>query len=365
MIRRTPRQFCGDTWPQLAELRSDQPVRGCYLVREISRERTRQQQPYVRLVLADASGQIDARAWDGFDGWLEACEPGCVVGIEGEVVAYQGRLQLRIARLEPLEVPPDEWDRFVPCSPWDAAALEEALEAEIRAIRDRALRAVVRRLLDGSTRVGRAFRSYPAAQRLHHAYRCGLLEHTLSVCRLAIRLAEHYQAHLHPTAPPALDVDLLRAGALLHDVGKVVELSDTPGGAYTTPGRLLGHITLGLELVTEAARAVGLAEERLRLLQHLILSHQGRPEWGSPIRPLCLEALLLHYADDLDAKMHRAWAAVRNVPDGAWAEVDRSADGAFYRPSPTPPPPAHGTAPLRAPGVTSSANQPTFWTANE
>jgi len=361
MTRRTPRDFCGDAWPLLAELRKDEHVRGCYLVREVGRERTRQQQPYVRLVLADRSGTIEARAWDGFDDWLDACRPGSVVGVEGGVVAYQNRLQLRVDRLEPLEVPADERDRFVPCSPWDPGTLERELDAEIHAIRDPALRAVVGCLLGSRSAVGQAFRAHPAAQRLHHAYRGGLLEHTLSVCRLAVRLAEHYRERLDPATPPALDVDLLRAGALLHDIGKVLELDAGAAGAYTTAGRLLGHIVLGLELVTQAARDVGLADERLRLLQHLVASHQGKLEWGSPARPACLEALLLHYADDLDAKVHRAWTALRHLPDGAWTDMDRAFDTPLYRPAVPPP----ETPPARHATRTSSAAQPTLWTSEE
>src|SRR5690606_28940164 len=175
---------------------------------------------------------------------------------------------------------------------------------------------------------GRAFRVHPAAKRNHHAYLCGLLEHSLSVATACDRLAAHYAAVGVP-----LDRDLLVTGALLHDLGKTRELKGFPAVGYTTEGHLLGHIVIGMQIVAREAEEVpGLDPERLLLLQHLIASHQGRPEWDSPKVPQLLEALVLHYADDLDAKLNQAGALLSGVAAGSWSAYDRGLGRAFFQP---------------------------------
>ncbi len=161
-----------------------------------------------------------------------------------------------------------------------------------------------------------AIKVIPAAARNHHAFRGGYLEHTLSVARLAVSLAEKY-AEYYPDLNPPLSKDLVVAGAILHDIGKVRELVPTPdGGRYTAPGRLVGHIAMGRDMIRDAAREIPELDPELQLrLEHIILSHQGLPEWGSPITPHTPEALLVHYADDIDAKFHEVAMALMQAPD--------------------------------------------------
>jgi 3'-5' exoribonuclease len=183
-------------------------------------------------------------------------------------------------------------------------------------VKDDGLRVLLHSLLGAGTDTGDAFRLAPAAKQNHHAYLGGLLEHTLSVVRVCDLLASHYGA--------AIDRDLLIAGALLHDLGKVREIGARAGFPYTDEGKLLGHILIGLQMVDDAAAAVAsLHSSRLLLLQHLIASHQGRYEWQSPREPRTIEALVLHYADDLDAKLNQAGALLDAVPVG-WTAYDRS-----------------------------------------
>src|SRR5690606_9538374 len=182
----------------------------------------------------------------------------------------------------------EELDLFLPRSPRPPEEMERELAALIASVRDPGLGTLLRRMLDRRSEIGRAFRHAPAAKRNHHAYLGGLLEHTLSVATACDLLARHYG--------PSIDRDLLVAGALLHDVGKVREIVAGTGFTFSDEGRLLGHILLGLGMVEAEAVAVPeLPAERRLLLLHLIASHQGRYEWQSPRRPKILEGLILHY----------------------------------------------------------------------
>src|SRR5690606_36222050 len=196
-------------------------------------------------------------------------------------------------------------------------------EALIASVRDRGLRALLRRMLDRDSETGRAFRRAPAAKRNHHAYLGGLLEHTLSVATACDLLARHYGGEV--------DRDLLVAGALLHDIGKVRELVTDTGFPYSDEGRLLGHILLGLQMVeAEAAAVPELPAERRLLLLHLIASHHGRYEWQRPRRPKILEGLILHAVDDLDAKLHQVTRLRADVERG-WSEDDGNFAREFFR----------------------------------
>jgi 3'-5' exoribonuclease len=201
--------------------------------------------------------------------------------------------------------------------------MDAELAALIESVGDEPLRRLLRALLAPETDVGRGFRLAPAAKQNHHAYLGGLIEHTISVARVCDLLAAHYGA--------AIDRDLLLAGALLHDIGKIREIGARSGFPYTDEGKLLGHILLGLQMVADAAETIpGLTGPRLLLVQHLIASHQGRFEWQSPREPRTLEALLLHYADDLDAKLNQAAALVAAV-DMGWTAYDRNFGRDFIR----------------------------------
>lgn len=322
--------FCeGVAWPLISELSEGDEVTACYLVLQAKRQRTRNDQPYLRLLLGDRSGTIDAMIWDDVDEHEHYCVATAVVGIRGTYSTYNERPQLRINTIQPLRTRPAEMERLLAASHRDPELMERELEAHIASVRDRPTRTLLRRCLGRDTASGKAFRAHPAATRNHHAYLYGLLEHTLSVASLCDRLSEHYRELGIP-----LDRDLLMTGALLHDIGKTIELEPSPTAAYTTPGRLLGHIVLGMQLVErEAERVEGLGEERRMLIQHLIASHQGKPEWDSPRVPQVLEAVVLHYADDLDAKINQAQTSIQDVEAGDWSDYQRGLGRSFYRPA--------------------------------
>jgi 3'-5' exoribonuclease len=326
---RVPRLFCGGTpWRLISELADGEEIAACYIVHESRRLETKASKPYLRLVLGDRTGTIDGMVWEEAERWEPACVADSVVGIRARVGVYNAQLQLRVTEVEPLEAEPGDWEYLLPTSHRPLDLMDRELDALIASVRDAALRRLLRRCLGSGGELGQAFRLHPAAKRNHHAYLGGLLEHSLSVARTCDRLVAHYAEQ-----GVALDRDLLVTGALLHDIGKLRELRAFPASGYTTEGQLLGHIVIGIQLVArEAASVRSLTDERLLLLQHLIASHQGKPEWDSPRVPQMLEALVLHYADDLDAKLNQARSLLAGVPAGEWSGYDRSLARSFFAP---------------------------------
>jgi 3'-5' exoribonuclease len=328
--RRDPRAFCGSaTWPLVSALREGSDVVACYLVHEKQRRETKAGKPFLELLLGDASGTVAAMVWDDAERLDGAFGSDDVVGVRARVGSYRERPQLTVAELEPLAVDDDDLTRFLPSAPRDRAVMGAELDALVRSVADPALRALLERCTGRGTRLGRAFRVHPAAKRNHHAYLGGLLEHSLSVAVAVDGFARHYQSQGAP-----LDRDLAVTAALVHDLGKVRELSPSRTFAYTDEGQLLGHILLGLQIVTaEAAEVEGLGAERLLHLQHLIASHQGRLEWASPKVPMTLEALILHAADELDARMNAAMQVIDGVEPGGWSPFDRHLERPLHRPA--------------------------------
>lgn len=324
---RTPKLFCGANypWPLISEFAAGAGITACFVVREKRRAMTKRSKPYLRLVLGDRSGTIEAVVWEDADRWDPFCDEQSAIGVTGQVSTYNEQLQVVIDTIEPLRPEPADLEQLLPAAPRDSQEMALELDALIASVSDSPLRTLLERCLGPGTDSGSAFRSHPAAMRHHHAYVGGLLEHSLSVARICDSLAGHYRRFGQP-----VDRDLLVTAGLLHDVGKLVELGG-PGFNYTTPGRLLGHILIGIGMVAELAREIpGFTAERMLLLQHLIASHQGKPEWESPKVPQMIEGLLLHYADDLDSKMNAAAALLGPVEAGEWTSYDRHLGRSFY-----------------------------------
>jgi len=316
-------------WPALHSLPEGETVRACFCVVSAQLARTRSEQPYFRLTLSDRNGALEARLWDEAEQLAERLAPGAYVGVQGRVEYYHGQLQLCLEAVSALRVGLEDLELFLPRSARSAEAMDAELETLTWSIREAGLRRLVQRLLGPESDVGPGFRLAPAAKFNHHAYLGGLLEHTVSVTSVCARLAQHYGG--------SIDRDLLVTAALLHDVGKVREIGARAGFPYTDEGKLLGHILLGLQMVTEAAAAVTeLSPASLLLLQHLIASHQGRYEWQSPREPAMLEGLILHYADDLDAKLQQV-AQLLAQGEGSWTAYDRGFRREFLRHRPPTP----------------------------
>jgi 3'-5' exoribonuclease len=240
-----------------------------------------------------------------------------MVRMTAQVQSYRDKLQLKIEEITGVDEAPDE-ELFVPAARRKPEEMAEELHAILRGVTNPHLKKLLHHFFKRGELLQR-FQEAPAAKAIHHAYRGGLLEHCLSMAKVANFLAAHY---------PGVDRSLLLAGVLLHDIGKVAELIMTSGVIeYSDAGRLKGHLVIGSELVAEAAaKIVDFPPELLVQVQHLILSHHGKQEFGSPTVPMTIEALLLSFIDDLDAKMNLA-EQLRHKQDGselAWSEYQRS-----------------------------------------
>jgi 3'-5' exoribonuclease len=263
---------------------------------------------YLALTMADKSGQFEARMWDNIAAVLESCKAGCYVKVDGLVSAYNGKYQIKVNRMRVAEAGEIDPADFVPSSQFSVDEMMSELRGYVEGFRSTHLRALVFGFLDDPV-IGAAFQAAPAAKRLHHAWLGGLLEHVLCLVRVCRAVAPFY---------PEADPDLVVAGAILHDIGKVRELSWRSSFEYTLEGQLVGHISIGMMMVAEkiaeldAATRVTAAEQgtepvvfppKLRLLlEHMILAHHGKLEFGSPKLPMTPEAMLLSALDDLEAK---------------------------------------------------------------
>lgn len=247
---------------------------------------------YFALTLCDRTGQIDARMWD-IDEAAEF-EPGDVIKVRGQVCRYNEKLQIKVDKIRQAQPNEYELGDFVPQSERNIDEMWAELEAWVASFRDPDLKALLEAFLQ-DPELARALREAPAAKGLHHAWIGGLLEHVLSLMSLCDASTQHY---------PGVNRDLVLAGVFLHDIGKLRELAWGTSFEYTLEGQLLGHITIGIRMIEEKVASIPNFPAAKRLLvEHLVLSHHGKYEYGSPKLPMTPEAILFHYLDDLDAKM--------------------------------------------------------------
>jgi 3'-5' exoribonuclease len=256
---------------------------------------TKASKPYICLSLSDKSGQIEARVWDPNDPRIaKDIERGDIVKVRGTVSRFDDRLQMKVEQLRRAMTGETDKADFLPATAFDVDALWNELLGFVESFTQPDLKRLLATML-AEPKLAQAYREAPAARQLHHAWLGGLLEHVVSLLRLADRVAPHY---------PVLHRDLLLTGVILHDIGKVSELEWSAGFGYTVEGELLGHIQMGASMVEKAMDALPGFPARLKtLVLHLILSHHGKLEFGSPKLPMIPEALVLNFLDDLDAKM--------------------------------------------------------------
>jgi 3'-5' exoribonuclease len=268
---------------------------GYFLVLSKQQRSTKTNKPYLNLILGDKTGQLEGRIWEPGDPRIaKDFDRGDIVKARGSASRFDDRLQMKIDQLrlaQPSEV--DKTD-LLPSTTCDVAELWRQLQGFAQTLTNPDLKRLIAALLDDPA-LAQAFREAPAAKQLHHAWLGGLLEHVVSLCTLADRIAPHY---------PMLDRDLLLTGVILHDIGKIRELSWDIGFEYTIEGMLLGHIQIGTALAERAIDSLPNFPPKLKtVVLHMILSHHGKLEFGSPKLPMIPEALVLNFLDDLDAKM--------------------------------------------------------------
>jgi 3'-5' exoribonuclease len=303
--------------PFANELQPNQIVTTSFLVQSKEIRQKKTGEPYLSLTLSDRTGEVDGKMWDNVAEVIDTFGRDDFVKVKGLVQVYHNRPQIVIHKMRLLDDSEVEFADYFPASKRDPAEMWSELRAIVAAFSNPHLQGLVTAFLDDEE-TARRFRIAPAAKQIHHAFLSGLLEHVLSVCGMARLAAQHY---------PGVDLDLLLTGVILHDIGKIYELSYDRGFGYTPDGQLLGHMTIALRMVAGHLQRLPDFPPSLRnLVEHMIISHHGQLEFGSPKPPLFPEALLLHYLDDLDSKMDCMRAAV---------ERDRQVDGCFtvYVPS--------------------------------
>ena len=274
-------------------------------------------EPYLALTIGDRTGQLEAKMWDNVEDAIDAFEQDDFLKVKGLVNKYKNRFQLTIHKVRRLGDSEIDFTDYLPKTSKNIDELWKSLKEFVNSINDPHLNGLLRAFLD-DPEIGQAYRNAPAAKTLHHAYIGGLLDHVVSLFRSCDLVCRNY---------PQINRDLLLAGAFLHDIGKIHELTYQRSFTYTTRGQLLGHMVIELDMLKEKILLVpGFPPELGILLEHLIISHHGQYEFGSPKLPMFPEALLLHYLDDLDSKMESMRAHFEREADleNPWTSYNAS-----------------------------------------
>lgn len=308
----------------ISEIKPSQDVASLFVAADKQLRTARNGNPYLSLKLSDKTGDIPGRMWEKAAETSALFRSGDIIFVRGRSELYQEKLQLNITEILP--VPPGGSDPsdFLPVCPFDRDVLFEQLQKLLSNISESNLRRLCAGFLADASLMAR-FRICPAAKSMHHAYIGGLLEHTVSVITLLYRICNHY---------PDLDRDLLLTGAFLHDIGKIEEFVYETHIGYSDAGRLVGHMVLGTQMLEEKIQAIeGFPAETALLIKHLILSHHGEAQFGAVKLPASKEAIALHFADDLDAKMNAVRRILANPADeeSTWTGYDTIFGRHFFR----------------------------------
>jgi 3'-5' exoribonuclease len=274
-------------------------------------------EPYLALTLGDRTGQIEAKMWDNVETAIDAFEQEDFIKAKGLLNKYKNRFQLTIHKLRKLLDSEVDFADYLPKTSKDIGELWQVLAGYVASFQNGYLKALVEAFMSDPD-IAEAYRNAPAAKSLHHAYIGGLLDHVVSLFRSCDLICRNY---------PQINRDLLLTGAFLHDIGKIHELTYNRSFSYTTRGQLLGHMVIELEMLqAKLAQVPDFPEELKTLVEHLIISHHGEYEFGSPKLPMFPEALMLHYLDDLDSKMEAMRAHFEREAglDGPWTSYNAS-----------------------------------------
>ena len=307
----------------VCQLQRDMRYEGFLLVRSAEKRKDSKGNDYVDMNLTDRTGEINCKIWN-WDPEAEAPEAGNPIKVRGTVQEYNGRLQLRVEKWRMAEEnDPVDMNSLVPCAPRKPEEMLKQITDTLDSFTDEDLKKLTRGMLELA---GEKLKWFPAAQRMHHAERSGLLHHTTDMLKLAESLLAIY---------PWLNRDLLLAGVIIHDLGKIEEMkSDRTGNVtdYTRDGQLLGHLVRGITNLNRVAEETGVSGEAVVLLEHMLLSHHGESEYGSPKPPMFSEAEALHWIDIMDARMNTMKAVTDKTPPGAFSEKIFSLDRRVYHP---------------------------------
>ncbi len=307
----------------IKDISENSKLEGLFLVKDKNNGVTRQGKPYIALNISDKTGTVKCRIWDNADALGRQFSSGDIVKIKAYSLNYRGALQLNISAIERITDNSTSLQDFLPASPYSPDDTFRELMHYVQLIENPHLKMFIETLFSDPDTV-KGFKAAPAAKSIHHDYLGGLLDHTFTVTRIAYDLSSYY---------PHVDRDILVTGAIIHDIGKIYELSYERSFEYSDAGRLIGHITLGVEIINQTIEKItGFPEDLALVIKHLMLSHHGQYDFGSPKRPKTLEAMLLSYIDDIDAKMYGLAHFIKQEkqPETKWTGYHKLFDRYIY-----------------------------------
>lgn len=305
----------------IKEFVENEKIKQCFLINNVTKGVTTKGSSYYNVVLQDSSGTIEGKKWEIVEGDEAIFKIGNIVEIEGDVLLYKGGNQLKIVSGKLNEDKDIDATNFVQSAPISRSELQKTLFEYIEKIDDVEVKLIVEEIIKNNYI---SFCNYPAASKNHHEYASGLIYHTVGMLKLAEAICNLY---------PSVNKSLLYGGVILHDVGKTVELSGPIVPKYTTQGKLLGHISIIQAEIKRVSDKLAINSEIPVLLQHMVLSHHGQYEYGSPVLPLIREAELLTYIDNIDAKMYIIDKALDQVEEGEFTPRQFALeDRCFYKP---------------------------------
>ncbi|UXR75515.1 MULTISPECIES: 3'-5' exoribonuclease YhaM [unclassified Staphylococcus] len=293
-----------------------------FLVHQVTQGVTNQGKDYMTLKLQDQSGEIEAKFWTVTKDDMETLKPERVIHVKGDVINYRNNRQLKMTQYRlATEADGVKISDFIDCAPMSTEEMQTKLRDFIFDIENAPLQRITRHILN---KYEQSFFIYPAASSMHHNFVGGLAYHVITMLEVAKQLSAIY---------PSINKSLLYSGIILHDIGKVVELSGPVATTYTLEGNLLGHISIASDEIADAARQLSIEGEEVLLLRHLILAHHGKLEFGSPKLPQVKEAEILHFIDNIDARMNMFDKALKSTEDGTMTQKIRGLENRrFYKP---------------------------------
>lgn len=305
------------------DIKPGEKVNELFLVTEKNLAFSQKGTPYLNVRLKDKTGEVDGKIWENAIGWDKLFSKGDVIKAQGGAVSFRSTVQLSITGIMKVEDSAIDIAEYLPVAKGDIDAMFDDLMAFVEQIETSCLRELLRLFFDEGE-VAKLFKQAPAAKSFHHVYIGGLLEHTLSVIRLLDQVTKHYQG---------INRDLLITGGILHDIGKIYEYKYERMFDYSDEGRLIGHIVIGLEMLDARISTVeGFPTQLAMELRHLILSHHGTQEFGSPKRPKTPEALIVHFIDDLDAKVNAFQEFIQDSDDDShWTPFHKLFERFIYK----------------------------------
>lgn len=313
----------------IKDIKPGTQVEGLFCVLSKSLRKTKNGAPFLSITLSDNSGEVEARVWDNAEEIAIRFDKGDFVLIKAEAIEFNSKVQLKVNELKSLDTEKIKVEHFLPSARCNLDIALELVYKAIKEIKDASLRVLLTEIFSDK-KLEKEFKEAPAAKKMHHAYIGGLLEHVVSLIDLTKLVCKKYE-HLKK--------DLLITSCILHDIGKIRELKWAPPPIdYSDEGRLLGHIAIGIEIIDRACKIIGIETNSgsILSLKHIILSHHGHREFGSPVLPMTEEALIFHMIDDMDAKINFLWGLKEKAEEDdkgyKWSEYQRLFERYFFLP---------------------------------